>query len=123
MAISMVPANGFEPMPCALRVRLREVSHHPQSLLSRRIRKMSRPLRPTGIPKTPDGGECAPRVPQRKDRVRIADRPAASFVVLAARARYGSAEAKRPVDEQSVRGVRPKIPLTSYSNRVQLYSE
>jgi hypothetical protein len=70
---NMEPANGFEPLTCALRVRLREVSHHPRSFLSRRIRKMSRPLRPTGIPKTPDGGECAPRVPPRKDGVRIAE--------------------------------------------------
>ena len=61
----MEPANGFEPLICALRVRSAGISRNPRSRQSLRTRKISRLLRLRGTTKTP-GGECAPRVPQRK---------------------------------------------------------
>ncbi len=60
------PANGFEPLTCAFRVRLREIFRNPRSLLRLRIRKISRLLRLRRIPETPDDGKCAPRVPQEE---------------------------------------------------------
>jgi hypothetical protein len=62
----MGPANGFEPLTCTLRVRSRVIPHNPQSLQSLKIPMKSRLLRLKGIIKTLDGGECAPRMPQRK---------------------------------------------------------
>ena len=67
--INMEPANGFEPLTCSLRVRLRQISHNPGILRSLKTLVKSRLLRRSVNPKNPDGGECAPRVPQRKDHL------------------------------------------------------
>jgi hypothetical protein len=57
------PAIGLEPMTCALRVRIMEISQDPPSPLSLRIPEVSRLLRRNGIAKTPAGGECTQRCP------------------------------------------------------------
>src|SRR5262249_11684791 len=63
---NMEPANGFEPLTCALRVRLREISRNPGNLQSLKIAVKSRLLRQRGRLKIPDVGECAPRNAPRK---------------------------------------------------------
>ncbi len=63
--ILLEPANGFEPLTCAFR----GISHNPRSLQSLKILVISRPLRRRESTKTPDGGECAPRVPQKHGAV------------------------------------------------------
>jgi len=69
---NLEPANGFEPLTCAFRVRLLAVCHDPWTLLSLKIPIKSRLLRQRGSPKIPDGGERAPRVPQKGRRIPIA---------------------------------------------------
>jgi hypothetical protein len=59
----MEPANGFEPFTCALRVRLREISHNPGNLQSLKVPVKSRFLRQRGSLKISDGGKCTLRVP------------------------------------------------------------
>jgi hypothetical protein len=63
---NMEPANGFEPLTCALRVRLLGISHNARSLRSLKIHEISRVLRLRRTTKIRDRGECAPRVPQRE---------------------------------------------------------
>jgi hypothetical protein len=60
------PANGFEPLTCAFQVRPVGIFHNPRSLKSLRIRETPSLLRRRENPKTPAGGGCAPRVPQRR---------------------------------------------------------
>ena len=62
--LTMEPANGFEPLTCAFRVRLREISRSPWTLRSLKTRIEPSLRRRMGIPKNPDRGERAPRVPQ-----------------------------------------------------------
>ena len=59
-------ARRGEPLTCALRVRLLTISRNPPSLRSLGTHIKPRLLRWMGSRKTPDGGECAPRVPQRE---------------------------------------------------------
>ena len=61
------PANGFEPLTYALRVRLLPIPHNLRSLRSLNIRRITALLRRKGVSGIPDGGERAPRVAQRKD--------------------------------------------------------
>ncbi len=100
----MEPANGFEPLTCAFRVRLREISRRPWTLRSLKTRIEPSLRRRMGIPKNPDRGERAPRVPQRKDRVRIAEGRPAAFSLSGSESRFDRLEAERPADEMNVLG-------------------
>jgi len=81
-SILLEPANGFEPLTCALRVRFLRIYRNPRSLGSLKSLVILRSLRQRGNLKKHDGGECAPRVPQKKDRVRIADGQARRVLVV-----------------------------------------
>ena len=59
------PVNGFQPLTCALRVRLLRISRKTSESLSLKIPIKVRLLRLKEIIKILDGGECAPRMPQK----------------------------------------------------------